>query len=150
MPAAGSAFAQPTLRLTQSQYETIVGHCYADFPLEACGLLAGPVRADGEPTGKVTEARPCVNAEASARVYTVDSRDLLRAQRDAEARGEDLVGCWHSHTHTDAYPSPTDCAQAAWYPNWIYVIVSLEGMPVLRAYRIRGGAVAEVQVTLER
>ena len=57
--------------------------------------------------------------------YTVDSRDLLRAGRDAEARGEELVGCWHSHTHTDAYPSPTDVRQAEWYPNWIYVIVGL-------------------------
>jgi proteasome lid subunit RPN8/RPN11 len=149
MPARGSAFAEPVLRLTQSQYEAIIGHCYAGFPLEACGLLAGPVKASGEPTGKVTEARPCANAEQSSCVYTVDSRDLLHAQRDAEARGEDLIGCWHSHTHTDAFPSPTDVTQAEWYPTWIYVIVSLKEVPVLHAYRIRGGEVAEVQVTLE-
>ncbi len=29
------------LRLLESQYATIVGHCYAEFPLEACGLFLG-------------------------------------------------------------------------------------------------------------
>ena len=74
----------------------------------------------------------------------------MHAQRNAEARGEDLVGCWHSHTHTDAYPSPTDVAQAEWYPNWVYVIVSLKDIPVLHAYRIRDGRITEVPVALER
>src|ERR1044072_7986443 len=114
-----SEFATPTLRLTESQYRVIVGRCHDAFPDEACGLLIGPVDEADEPTGVISEARPCVNADASAVTYTVDSRDLLRAGRDAEARGEELVGCWHSHPHTDAYPSPTDVRQAEWYPNWV-------------------------------
>jgi [CysO sulfur-carrier protein]-S-L-cysteine hydrolase len=141
---------EPTLRLRESQYRTIIGHCYDGLPDEACGLLMGPVGPGDEPTGTVTVARPCVNADASAVTYTVDSRDLLRAGRDAEARGEELVGCWHSHTHTDAYPSPTDVRQAEWYPTWIYVLVSLRDEPVLRAYRIREGQVTEIPVVLER
>ncbi|MBA2327542.1 MAG: M67 family metallopeptidase [Actinobacteria bacterium] len=93
---------------------------------------------------------PCANSEASARTYTVDSRDLIKAMRDAESRGDQLVGVFHSHTHTDAYPSPTDVEQAM-EPGWIYVIVSLrDGDPVLRAYRIRDGQVAEVPVVLDR
>ena len=145
-----SAFSTPTLRLTESQYRTIVAHCYDGLPNEACGLFLGPVGAESEPTGVLSEARPTANADASAMTYTVDSRDLLRAGRDAEARGEELVGCWHSHTHTDAYPSPTDVRQAEWYPTWIYVIVSLRDQPVLRAYRIRNGTVAEIQVVIDR
>jgi len=142
--------ATPTLRLKESQYRRIVAHCYDGLPYEACGLLAGPVDGDSEPTGVITEARPTANADASAITYTVDSRDLLRAGRDAEARGEELVGNWHSHTHTDAYPSPTDVRQAAWYPNWIYVIVSLRDQPVLHAYRIRDGVITEIPVVLDR
>jgi proteasome lid subunit RPN8/RPN11 len=143
-------FAQPTLRLTESQYRTIVGHCYDGLPNEACGLLAGPVDRDDEPTGLITEARPCTNADASAVTYTVDSRDLLRAGRDAEARGEELVGSWHSHTHTEAYPSATDVRQAEWYPNWIYVLVSLRSPgSTMRAYRIRDGVIAEIPVVLD-
>lgn len=144
------AFAGPTLRLRESQYLVIVGHCYDGLPDEACGLLAGPLRADGDPTGSISSVHPARNADASARTYTVDSRDLLRATRVAEEQGHDLVGVWHSHTHTEAYPSPTDVRQAA-DPRWIYVIVGLrDGVPVLRAYRIRGEAVDEVPVVVER
>jgi len=139
-------FAAPTLRLTLEQYRTIVAHCYDGLPDEACGLLAGPITADLEATGDVTAVYPCTNADASARTYTVDSRDLLRSMRDAQSRGDELVGVWHSHTHTDAYPSDTDVRQA-FEPGWVYVLVSLKhGDPSLRAYRIRDGTTEEVAV----
>jgi len=144
------AFAQPTLRLTQSQHAIIVGNCYDGLPNEACGLLLGPLGGRGEPTGVVTEARPCRNADASAITYTVDSRDMLAAMRAAEARGDEIVGVWHSHTHTEGYPSPTDVRQAV-DPAWVYVIVSMrDEVPMLRAYRIRKGEIAEVAVELDR
>jgi [CysO sulfur-carrier protein]-S-L-cysteine hydrolase len=141
-------FKTPTLRLTEAQHRRIVGHCYDGLPDEACGLLAGPVIA-GEPTGAVSAVYPCRNADASARTYTVDSRDLIKAMRDAESRGEELVGVFHSHTHTDPYPSDTDVRQAL-EPGWVHVLVSLKhGEPALRAYRIRDGEIAEVPVVLE-
>ena len=126
----------------------IVAHCFDGLPDEACGMLAGPMNGDGEPTGDVTQVYPCRNADASARTYTVEPRDLLRAMRDAEAHGDEIIGVWHSHTHTDAYPSQTDVRQAV-DPAWFYVLVSLRhGEPALRAYRIRGGAIAELDVTV--
>jgi len=131
----------PGLHLSHAHYETVIAHCFDGFPDEACGLLSGPLG-----TGDVTAAHPCQNADASARTYTVDSRDYLRAMRDAESRGEEIIGVWHSHTHTDAYPSPTDVRQAV-DPAWWYVIVSLKhGEPVLRAFQIRGETIAEVPV----
>ncbi len=140
--------APPLLRLTVEQHRRILADCYFGFPDEACGLLAGPVVA-GEATGLVTEVYPAVNADASSRTYTVDGRDYLRASRDAESRKDEIIGVWHSHTHTDAYPSPTDIRQAV-DPMWIYVIVSLrDEVPMLRAYRLRDGVVAECQVVLE-
>jgi len=145
-----SAFAQPILRLTESQYAAIVGHCYDGLPDEACGLLVGPMNGNGEPTGSISEARPCRNADASAVTYTVDPRDMLAAMRAAEARGHEIVGVWHSHTHTDAYPSATDVRQAV-DPAWFYVLVSLrDAAPVLRSYRIRAETIAETAVALDR
>jgi proteasome lid subunit RPN8/RPN11 len=74
---------------------------------------------------------------------------MLAAMRAAEARGEEIVGVWHSHTHTDPYPSPTDVRQAV-DPSWIYAIVSLrDNAPMIRAYRIVGGEIAEVSVVLD-
>jgi proteasome lid subunit RPN8/RPN11 len=145
------------LRLTPRQYRRIVAHCLdaerdpeTGLLYEACGLLGGPVDATGTPTGKISGVYPCRNADASAKTYTVDSRDYMPALRDAEATGGSLVGVWHSHTHTRAYPSETDVRQAP-DPGWLYAIVSLMpgADPVLRAYRIRAGEVAEVAVVLD-
>jgi proteasome lid subunit RPN8/RPN11 len=142
--------AASTLRLTESQYATIIGSCYDGLPDEACGLLVGPLDAGGQPTGVITQARPCRNADASARTYTVDPRDMLAAMRAAEASGDEIVGVWHSHTHTDAYPSPTDVRQAV-DPVWWYPIVSLrDGEPVMRAYRIVHGEITEGRIELAR
>src|SRR3546814_19430715 len=60
-----------------------------------------------------------------------------------------IIGVVHSHTHTDAYPSPTDVAQAP-DPDWHYVIVSLrDEAPVLRSYRIVDGTIIEEPVAID-
>jgi proteasome lid subunit RPN8/RPN11 len=132
------------LRLTVDVYQRMLGHCYDGLPLEACGLLGGDPA-----TGKATRCYPTANDAASARVYTVNPKDHLRADRDAEAHGLEIIGVFHSHTHTEAYPSPTDEAQAP-DPTWHYVLVSLkDGEPVVRSYRIVDGNTAEEPVVLE-
>ena len=131
------------LALTEAVWKQIVGHAYDGLPDEACGLLGGDPA-----TGRVSVFYPCRNAAASARVYTVDPRDHLRADRDAGDRGLDIIGVVHSHTHTEAYPSPTDVTQAP-DPGWHYVIVSLKrDEAVLRSYRIVDGEIAEEGVAV--
>ena len=131
------------LRLPADIHEQIVAHCLAGLPDEACGLLAGHP-ADGS----VLRCFPTRNVAASAKLYTVDPKEHLRADREAEAAGLEIIGVFHSHTHTDAYPSPTDVAQAP-DPSWHYVLVSLRhAEPSLRSYRIVDGAIAEEPVLL--
>jgi proteasome lid subunit RPN8/RPN11 len=135
------------LRLSRDVYLQMVGHCLDGLPLEACGLLGG----DPNPVNSAVASvcYPTGNAAASARLYTVDPRDHLRADRDAESRGLEVIGVFHSHTHTDAYPSPTDVAQAP-DPTWHYVLVSLRDIaPVVRSYRILDGKIAEESIVLE-
>jgi proteasome lid subunit RPN8/RPN11 len=111
------------------------------LPNEGCGLLLG------WPDGTVTEVLASANVADSAKVYEIDSRVLLQASRRAEENGQAIVGVFHSHTHSEAYPSPTDIAQAP-DPSWHYVLVSLRDVPsVLRSFRIRDGAVEEEEVT---
>jgi len=131
------------LRLPHEVYVQVLAHCITGLPDEACGLLAGdPASAE------VAVCYPTRNAAASARVYTVDPKDHLLADRDAEARGLEIIGVFHSHTHTDAYPSPTDVAQAP-DPSWHYVLVSLrDSEPVLRSYTIADGRIEEESVVL--
>jgi [CysO sulfur-carrier protein]-S-L-cysteine hydrolase len=131
------------LRLPRDVYLQMVAHCISGLPDEACGLLAGD-----QDTGVAEHCYPTRNAAASAKVYSVDSRDMLRADRDAERRGVEIIGVFHSHTHTDAYPSPTDVDQAP-DPEWHYVVVSLRDThPVVRSYRIAVGRVDEESVVV--
>jgi [CysO sulfur-carrier protein]-S-L-cysteine hydrolase len=131
------------LRLTRPVYLQMVAHCLEGLPLEACGLLAGTPAV-----GQAVVCYPARNEAESARVYRVDSRDYLRADRDAESRGLEIVGVFHSHTHTEAYPSPTDVAQAP-DPGWHYVLVSLRDVPSVRSFRIRAGKITEEPVAVD-
>lgn len=130
------------IQLPTAVWAQIVAHAYDGLPNEACGLLAA---RPGSP--KIEAFYPCGNADDSARTYTVDPRDHLRADRDAEQRGMEIVGVMHSHTHTDPYPSPTDVAKAEALGDWHFVIVSLRhGEPELRCYRIVDGNISEEEV----
>ena len=131
------------LRLPVDVYDQMVAHCISSLPEEGCGLLAAPPASD-----EVAVCYPTRNIEESARLYTVDPLQHLKADRDAQARGLEIVGVFHSHTHTDAYPSPTDVAQAP-DPGWHYVLVSLKSPePVVRSFWIVEGAITEEPVTV--
>jgi len=135
------------LMLAENVYLEMVAHCLDGLPEEACGLLGG---TDGEADGaRASVCYPARNEAASAKLYRLAPLDHLRSDRDAEQRGLALIGVFHSHTHTDAYPSPTDVAQAP-DPGWHYVIVSLRhAEPVVRSYRIVGGQVEEEPVAVD-
>jgi proteasome lid subunit RPN8/RPN11 len=127
--------------------DQMVAHCLDGYPLEACGLLAGVEEPGGR--GRVSELFQTRNVAESSRIYEVDGRDLLRADREAEARGGQLLGVYHSHTHTEAKPSPTDVKQAP-DPDWHYVLVSLRDVhPSVRSWRIREGKIEEEPVVVE-
>ncbi len=130
------------LTFTEEALATMLAHAYDCYPEEACGLLGGdPIM------GRVSTFYLCTNAAASARVYTLEPLDHLRAERDAERRGLEIIGVFHSHTHTEPYPSPTDVSQAP-DATWHYVIVSLKrDAPETRSYRIEAGRVTEEPLT---
>lgn len=130
------------LTLTTAQRDAMVAHVIRALPHEGCGLLTG--RDDGTVTDVVTSN----NVAESARVYEIEPKVLLRTFRDAEDRGEVVAGCFHSHTHSDAYPSPTDISQAP-DPSWHYVVISLRATPpTVRSYRIVDGVASEEPVVI--
>jgi proteasome lid subunit RPN8/RPN11 len=138
--APGARGRQPpsALVLDETLLAEMTAHCLRAYPAEGCGLLAGEAS-----TGRVVRCFPTRNEAASARLYVVDPGDHLRAGREAESEGLEIMGVFHSHTHTDAYPSATDIAQAP-DPDWHYVLVSLRGeAPSLRSFRITGGVAVE-------
>ncbi len=134
------------LELTDHVFRAMVGHAYDGLPDEACGLLGGRAMPP-----RLSRFVPCRNADASSRTYSIGPECWKAADDDLDPLGLEVVGVMHSHTHTDAYPSPTD-VDAADNPllgGWHYVIVSLrEPEPVLRSYLISDGNILEEPLVL--
>lgn len=130
------------IELDRSFFDEIVRQATEEFPNEACGLIAA---ADGRPT-KVYAMR---NADASPVTYRLDPKEQLHVFNDIDERGWELWAIYHSHTHSQAYPSETDRRQA-FYPEARYLILSLEDRddPALRGFRILDGEITEEEVSI--
>jgi proteasome lid subunit RPN8/RPN11 len=130
------------MRIAQSLIEEIVSHAREDLPNECCGMVGG---LDGEARTVYRAA----NAEASPLRYSIDAREQFRLMRAIEAVGEELVGIYHSHTKSAAYPSQTDVNLAGW-PDAVYLIASLADAdaPDVKGFWIRDGEIAEAELAV--
>jgi [CysO sulfur-carrier protein]-S-L-cysteine hydrolase len=130
------------LTLTVAQRDAMMATCIRALPDEGCGLLLGSAQ------GVVTDVVASENVAHSAKRYEIDSRVLLRATRRADEEGTSVMGVFHSHTHSEAYPSTTDIDLAP-DPRWHYVLVSLRDLPtVVRSFHIEEGVVEEEPVVV--
>lgn len=139
--------------LPRSFFDEIVAHAREGLPNEACGVIAGE-------NSRPVQVYRMRNAEESPVVYRFDEREQLAVFEEIEEKGWDLLAFFHSHTHTEAYPSPTDRAHAHWrdpvtgeetptYPDTRYLILSLmEQEPVLRAFQFKAGDPVEEDVSI--
>ena len=130
------------MRIPSAIYEELLAHAKEDAPNECCGLIGGN-------DGAAATVYRAVNAEASPLRYNLDPKDQFRIMSEMEEAGEELVGIYHSHTKSPAYPSQTDINLAA-YPDAVYLIVSLaEGEESLRGFNIVDGQVSEADLRIE-
>jgi proteasome lid subunit RPN8/RPN11 len=124
-------------------YKELLEHCLRELPNEACGLIAGR-------DGRAVQVFAMRNADASPVSYQLDPKEQLYVFAELKREGLDLFGIYHSHTHSDAYPSGGD-RQLAFYPNSRYLILSVSDAmnPVLRSFRIVYGSVEEEELNIE-
>lgn len=97
----------------------MIDHCLAELPNEGCGLLA----VDGD---RVVAVYPTANADQSPTSYTIPPQEHHDALVDAESRGWELGGVFHSHPIGPAEMSSVD-REKALEPDWVYVVVGLRG-----------------------
>jgi proteasome lid subunit RPN8/RPN11 len=123
-------------------YKEIVEQALREFPNECCGVIA----ADAGLPVKVFAMK---NADASAFTYRMDSKEQLKVFDEIEEQGWEQWAFYHSHTHSEAYPSPTDI-ETAFFPGVRYMIVSLEDRenPVARLFFIVDAEVQEEELTI--
>lgn len=132
-------------RLPESMAAEIVEHAQAEYPKEACGMIAG---RDGVAVrlGRLRNIDP-----DPVMRYRADDKMVKQFWDDIYDNGWDLMCIYHSHTHSPAFPSPTD-VERAFEPEAVYALVSLadRAKPDLRAFRIVDGNIEELEVVTEQ
>ena len=149
--------------LKTRQLQKIIQHCQDEYPKEACGILAGEPGQqisrtgsdDGcelvgtqEQDGKVSKGYKMVNTSETPDVcYFIDPTEQFRVFKEMRRSATEMIGIYHSHSTSPAYPSQRDC-EMAFYPEAAYVIISLQDFdnPVVRAFKIMEGQIEEVEI----
>lgn len=111
------------IKIEKEAWDLMVAHAEKTYPNECCGAMLGPIDGD-EKTVRV--ALPLENAYPGAQRerYELRPEDLLYAEREARAKGMDLIGIFHSHPDCDAYFSKTDLENSC--PWYSFVVLSIQ------------------------
>ncbi|MDW8002747.1 MAG: M67 family metallopeptidase [Deltaproteobacteria bacterium] len=130
------------LKIPSFVYLQIIAHAQEEWPNEACGILAG---TDDE----IKRAYPLENQERSPERFSISAEDQLRILEDIEKNDLKMVGVYHSHPHTDPYPSETDIKYSI-YPDVFTVIISLKRRekPRVCIFSLENSYVSEVEYTI--
>ena len=125
--------------ISQADWDALVAHAQEEAPKECCGIAR---LGDG----RVEEVFRGENIWQSTTRFELGFKDLMRANElDDEGHG---VAVYHSHPRSEAEPSQQDI-NVAQYPHWLYLIISLENDPEIRAWWIRDGRVEEEDIVVE-
>ncbi len=100
-------------------------HLESGYPNEACGVMLGKdgviteiVSADNERVDL-----PASGSESARNRYLIDPLRYMKIEREADKRGLNVLGIYHSHPDVAARPSQFDLDHA--WPNFSYLIVSV-------------------------
>ena len=128
-----------SVRLSQPQLDDIKRHGELEYPSECCGVLLGrqngthkevrevvPLKNLRHDQERAQQLMPVddPNRETERNRFLIDPLDQLRVEKDARARGLEVLGYYHSHPDHPARPSVYDRDHA--WPWYSYVIVSVE------------------------
>ncbi|MDX6623809.1 MAG: [CysO sulfur-carrier protein]-S-L-cysteine hydrolase [Solirubrobacterales bacterium] len=129
------------MKISQALIDEMVAHAREDLPNECCGLIGGR-------DGVATTVYPMRNEYESPLRYKLHSGDSLRVNKEMDEVDEEIVGVYHSHTKTAAYPSQTDVNEGQGWPQLVYFIVSLADAdsPDVKAFLLEDLKIADVEL----
>jgi proteasome lid subunit RPN8/RPN11 len=105
-------------------------HTESSYPHECCGLLIG-TSENGTRTAHAFRKCRNLNTERAHDRYEMDPLCMLQVQREFGNTPWDIVGIYHSHPDHPSRPSQTDTDRA--WPDYSYVIISVEKGAVANA-----------------
>ncbi len=145
-------------KIIQTILDQMIAHAKREAPDECCGILAGHVAFAGA-EDIVTEIYEITNLSsddpriADLKIpkdrkvrYMMNPDEQFQVMRNMRERNLAMLGIYHSHPHSEAYPSATDI-RLAFYPNVFYLIISLvEDKPYVRAFFIADQKITEEKI----
>ncbi|MCM8796995.1 MAG: M67 family metallopeptidase [Candidatus Omnitrophica bacterium] len=128
--------------ISKDLVEQIVEHSKREFPNEACGILSGS-------QGMVKKVYEMTNTDKSPQTFFMDAREQIKVLKGIRSTGQEMLGIYHSHTASEAYPSGRD-VELAHYSDASYVIVSLKNKDNLkiRSFKIKEGKITEEEIKI--
>jgi proteasome lid subunit RPN8/RPN11 len=95
---------EPGLRLSQDQVGQLIALAEEHAPKESCGLLAGLENT-------VNQIIPIANISDNPNEYFMDPQGLVSAFYWVDSLELEILGVYHSHPHTEPFPSDTDISR---------------------------------------
>lgn len=131
------------LHLKKDLFEMILKQSREEFPNEACGILAGK-------DGRVEMVYRMVNIDKSSKTFFMDPKEQLKVMKEIRNLNLEMIGIYHSHIASEAYPSRHD-VKLAFYTEVSYIIVSIKDRdnPSVRSFKIAEGNITEEEVRIE-
>ncbi|MFN0096161.1 MAG: Mov34/MPN/PAD-1 family protein [Dehalococcoidia bacterium] len=130
----------PVIRIRRSDIEAMLAHALEDAPVECCGLLAAA-------QGAVVSVHRAKNREASRYRFSIDPLETRKLTDKMEDAGAELAGFYHSHTGSEAKPSPTDIRMMGplFGPPYVHFVLGVADRerPHARAFYIEDGVATE-------
>ena len=118
--------------------DQMVLHARKEEPLECCGLLIGH-------NDKVDELVCCSNERKSEVEFSVPPSELFEAFRSIRRRGKRLLGIYHSHPRTGAFPSAKDLDEYHYHDIGYWIVSLQKRYPVVRCFRWEDNTFQETQ-----
>jgi proteasome lid subunit RPN8/RPN11 len=126
------------LKISPRDYAEIRRHGEETYPHECCGVLLGQMDGD---VRTVTSIARCGNTRTDSpqNLYHIDPKELVRIQRHARERDEDIIGFYHSHPDHPAQWSKTDLEEAHWIScSYVITRVAQGKADVTNSFELRG------------
>lgn len=130
------------LYLSREQVDDMIAHAREGHPFEVCGLCAGNNK-------KIDTIYRMTNTDKSEKTYFMDPQEQFAIMKEMRSHKVSLQAIYHSHPHSEAYPSAHD-VELALYPEASYVIISLKDRdhPRIRSFSIVDGSITEEEIQI--
>lgn len=122
----------------------MIAQALHDHPMETCGVIAGPAGSN-----LPLRLIPMRNIAQSDSFFKFDPQQQLQVWQEMDARCEEPIVIYHSHTNSQAYPSRTD-VECASEPQSHYVIIPANYLykEEIRSFRIVDHMIIEERIRI--